>query len=726
MINILPVWESGNFGQNIRVRINGWGVNYNHPEFQGRFDVDGSCSVDEIEPDTTTDTTTSSFGTSVASIVGASASNGRCAVGIAPEATISACNVFADSSSGDISYSVLSNKLESFDISLNSFGLPVCSSDLFIRHRQLRGLQECPFSFQDSSANIDYPCDVCSFTEPTLTEECENSIIEHCRIFYEEDETGCLEYLSLLVGGDGTCNYQSLPEDAREAMETGVTQGRDGKGIIYVFPAGDGYALGEDVNFDGLTNSGLTISVGAVGKDGLHASYSTPGAAVLVSAPGGDREDSASHLTASWEGNGCQDSGVGTIFAAPVVAGVIALVLEANPDLTWREVQGILVSTSKLPFADQISDVGRYQNAATFTHSYLYGFGIVDADAAVDAAKTWVPYSPEERLIGESGLINAIIPDDSTIQISDTIILSNNGEAFIAESVEVSLSLQHVSRGDLEIILTSPLGTESILTPGRRPENTQISQDEQWKLLTIRSWGENAVGTWKLSITDRASCVDSPFETTFLGVEVNCTYLAQEAYCVDGTMADFLANPLSGSKIEELVTTTYDGRTLSEACCACGGGISRISPENILTEWKVVVRGQDAGFAFTPEPSPRLSPTTSPSKMPSTKPSAQPSLSPTTTPSSVPSHAPSVSSAPSLLPSNAPSVSHQPSVSSSPSQSPTRTPTIPVNKTKRLVNIIGSAFAVLLTGGTLYFVLRTPKTTTASIGDEFEANGKIV
>jgi len=63
------------------------------------------------------------------------------------------------------------------------------------------------------------------------------------------------------------------------------------------------------------------------------------------------------------------------------------------------------------------------------------------------------------------------------------------------------LDLQHYNRGDLEVTLVSPKGTESILHPGRRPENNN-SGEERWKLTTVRNWGEDPTGTWKLKIKD--------------------------------------------------------------------------------------------------------------------------------------------------------------------------------------------------------------------------------
>ena len=97
------------------------------------------------------------------------------------------------------------------------------------------------------------------------------------------------------------------------------------------------------------------------------------------SGPGGDRDTFGNHWTAR-AGGGCFDAQYGTSFSAPAVAGGIALMLEANPSLTWRDVQGIIASTSTVVSEEDPSWV---TNGAFLRHSNLYGFGIFDAVSAV-------------------------------------------------------------------------------------------------------------------------------------------------------------------------------------------------------------------------------------------------------------------------------------------------------------------------------------------------------
>jgi subtilisin-like proprotein convertase family protein len=252
----------------------------------------------------------------------------------------------------------------------------------------------------------------------------------------------------------------------------------------------------------------VCLSVGAVGRDGKHASYSTPGAALLVTAPGGDIESYSNNIVAS-PGGGCQDITIGTSFAAPIVAGVVALILEANPSLTWRDVQGVLAISSQR-MGDE--DSSWTTNSAGVSHSYLYGFGLVDATTAVAVAQSWMNYSPELQITGESGTISLTIPDYPSGPVSSIISIEAD-DAFKTEWATVYLSLSHSSRGDLDVILISPTGTESILHPGQRPENTQV--DERWKLSTVRNWNEPANGDWTLRIVDRrAGDIDSSLSST--------------------------------------------------------------------------------------------------------------------------------------------------------------------------------------------------------------------
>jgi subtilisin family serine protease len=108
-------------------------------------------------------------------------------------------------------------------------------------------------------------------------------------------------------------------------------------------------------------------------------------------------------LTTTDLDNGCRDDFGGTSGSAPIVAGAVALILEANSNLTYRDVMHVIVNSSfknDPNNADWYNSRGvkliftRSVNSAGFNHSYLYGFGRIDATAAVNLASTWTLVGP--------------------------------------------------------------------------------------------------------------------------------------------------------------------------------------------------------------------------------------------------------------------------------------------------------------------------------------------
>lgn len=558
------------------MRINDDGVDNLHPEFSSKFDLEGSC--EEYAPRRMS---TDVHGTGVASIVAGSA-NHYCAVGVAPDATISSCFIELQATTPAKLGSVLDVKLDQMDVSVNSWGIVTCFRTS--THRRIQEGDNCTFAKDHAFS----PCDYCHFNTSTggLNQHCETSIVSYCALYYEDDYEACSEYLDLFT----KCEYNALSPEQQTALVNGVHNGRDGKGIIYVFAAGNSYSLGGDANFDGWVNSRFTISAAAVGKDGLHASYSTTGSALFIAAPGGDIESLRNNIVAM-PGGGCHDITVGTSFAAPFTAGVVTLMLDTNPDLGWRDIQGILAMTSTK--TDSMDDSWT-TNAAGFNHSYKYGFGIVNAEEAVKAAASWTNFDNEKQLLAESGVVNVTIIDDPAFTSSSAVLINEeSGADFVVETVVVYLDLLDGSRGDLEIVLTSPGRTDSILHPGMRPENTQLPSNERWKLMTVRNWGEGAAGEWKLSLVDKAAgvlseCVDKPFQFVWSslnneelnGAVTTCATLEMARGCANGTaLSNFV------SQIED-----ESGVTPVEACCACGGGMP--APKaSMLRSWRMVVYG---------------------------------------------------------------------------------------------------------------------------------------
>ena len=145
----------------------------------------------------------------------------------------------------------------------------------------------------------------------------------------------------------------------RAALEDAVTTGRGGLGTIFLWAAGNGNGSGDDSNYDGWANSVQALSVSAVTDKGEQSYYSEPGSNILVCAPsnGGsqgvtttDRAGSAGYNSGGGgdytDANYTRTFG-GTSSATPLTAGVVALILQANPAWGWRDVQEILLSSAR-------------------------------------------------------------------------------------------------------------------------------------------------------------------------------------------------------------------------------------------------------------------------------------------------------------------------------------------------------------------------------------------
>lgn len=187
------------------------------------------------------------------------------------------------------------------------------------------------------------------------------------------------------------------------AIERAVTEGRNGRGVIMVRAGGNARAAGRNANDDAYVNDPRAIAVGAVWQNGRFNDYSNPGANILVSAPGGIAGDGL--FTTDRRGslglNGITFPAMpdlsdyvfrslgfnGTSSAAPLVSGVAALVISANPQLTYRDVQQIFIHASNPLDA---GDPDTRPNAAGYFVNHNTGFGVLDAGRAVELAKRWV------------------------------------------------------------------------------------------------------------------------------------------------------------------------------------------------------------------------------------------------------------------------------------------------------------------------------------------------
>jgi kexin len=344
--------------------------------------------------------------------------------------------------------------------------------------------------------------------------------------------------------GHGTLDSPNIAW--RSAINTGLASGRGGHGTIYTWAAGNG-APTDNSNYDGYANYRGVIAVAAVNDLGKQSSYSESGANVWVSAPGGEFCDTHAITTTDRTGavgenppapatgyidypqtnyTKCMN---GTSSATPGVAGVIALMLQANSTLGWRDVREILAQTGRmndpgiLNVGSTSTTTGWLLNGTgtpsltnlRYWFNHKYGFGVVDANAAVTAAAGWTNITGTQlthTAAATSGLPISIPDNDTVTGVSNAIAVIGSGIAKI-EFVEITFSSNHTYSGDLAITLTSPVGTVSQLSETHGCLNQHCTVYSGWVFGSAAHLGEAADGSWTLTVKDGAPADTGTFQS---------------------------------------------------------------------------------------------------------------------------------------------------------------------------------------------------------------------
>ncbi|KAI8882672.1 hypothetical protein K501DRAFT_323903 [Backusella circina FSU 941] len=282
-----------------------------------------------------------------------------------------------------------------------------------------------------------------------------------------------------------------------DAMVNGIENGRNGSGSIFVFASGNGGAKDDNCNFDGYTNSIYTITVGAVDRMGVHPYYAESCSAQLVVSYS---SGSGGHIYTTDVGQDqCTNSHGGTSAAAPLAAGVFALVLSIRPDLTWRDMQYLCVQ-SAVPLSLADPDWVDLPSGRKFNHRY--GYGVIDAYKMVESAKTFQNVRPQTNLeLRWKSDVSLRIPDitpttssevvDKEKALTATIDVTQDLLDFAqlgrVEHVTSTLHIEHKRRGDLEILLESPNGiTSQLASPRKNDESVEGFQN--WTFMTVKHW----------------------------------------------------------------------------------------------------------------------------------------------------------------------------------------------------------------------------------------------
>jgi len=285
---------------------------------------------------------------------------------------------------------------------------------------------------------------------------------------------------------------------ASRAFKNGITRGRNGKGSIFVWASGNGGRYKDNCNCDGYATSIYTITVSSTSESGHIPWYSEACSSTLATTYSSGTTSERQIVTTDLH-HSCTLKHTGTSASAPMAAGIIALALEANPSLTWRDVQHLIVKTSQ-PRNLKATDWRTNGLGRKVSHSY--GYGIMDTGAMVSLARNWTLVPEQKKCTISSPYYYKVISPMSYVTI-DLEVDNCPG----INSLEHVVSPIHVSagrkRGDLRIYLTSPQGTRSTLLDAR-PQDYSSSGYIDWPFMTTHSWGENPQGKWELEIHNDA------------------------------------------------------------------------------------------------------------------------------------------------------------------------------------------------------------------------------
>ncbi|CAC5363920.1 FURIN [Mytilus coruscus] len=298
-------------------------------------------------------------------------------------------------------------------------------------------------------------------------------------------------------GPDDGIGFNGPKSITKAALQNGVTYGRNGKGVIYIWAAGNGGTT-DNCNADGYVNSIYTVAITSV-QIGQNAWYAEVCAPVLAAAYGGSKSDK--FLTTTTTPSGCKNKGVeGTSYAAPIASGIVALTLEANPNLTWRDIQHLIVLTSNRNGFNDTYDNWSI-NGAKKEFNQVLGFGLMDAEGMISYGKNWVPVPIQQTctLSKRSPSLN------TTTAVYDSITVTSRDCSSInyLEHVVVDITFSYSSlRGSTQLYLISPSGTISHLLHYRYQdeEDTSAAGNQTWAFMSVHFWKENPTGTWYLEI----------------------------------------------------------------------------------------------------------------------------------------------------------------------------------------------------------------------------------
>ncbi|UYV72888.1 Fur2 [Cordylochernes scorpioides] len=449
-MNVLPAWEAGYTGKGVVVTILDDGIQTNHPDLIQNYDPLASTDINGNDDDPSPQDDNKN---KCAGEVAATAFNEFCGIGIAFNASIGGVRMLDGT---------VTDEVEARALSLNRDHIHIYSAS---------------WGPEDDGKTVDGP--------------------------------GRL---------------------AKQAFIEGIQQGRGGKGSIFVWASGNGGRFKDNCNCDGYTNSIYTLSISSATQEGQKPWYLEECSSTLASTySSGTFGQDLSVVTVDMDTSYfkqlgknknpdisrlCTKSHTGTSASAPLAAGICALALEANPNLTWRDMQHLTVMTSR---PQPLLHVEGWSTNGVGRHfSHKFGYGMMDAAAMVNLAKSWSTVPPQvvcrTQVFSDHWVIQPHTPLE--VSINTDGCRDTTSEVNFLEHVQVVLSLNFHPRGSLHIQLVSPSGTRSsLLLP--RPYDTDQHALTDWPFLSVHFWGEAPQGTWTLVVANEGSHLSLTSGTLF-------------------------------------------------------------------------------------------------------------------------------------------------------------------------------------------------------------------
>ena len=360
--------------------------------------------------------------------------------------------------------------------------------------------------------------------------------------------------------------------------------GRGGLGTVVVFSAGNGG--GDDSsNFHNLQNSPYSIAVGAVDRDGEASSFTSLGANVLLSAAGRD-------VFTTEPGERFETKATGTSFSAPAVSAVAGLMLEANDQLGYRDVQQILgLSARREGLGEGISwgdgwvmNGSDHFNGGGKAFNDSFGFGFLNAHDAVRLAETWTlqqTAANRDTVSVEKDTSNAKLISDKVSHLQFAIDVDKD---IAIEHVQLQLDFFWRNTADLDVYLTSPDGTK-IRMVHDIPLTGGIDDLRNFKFGSVATMGENGSGRWIVDIHDRAPGSRDKNGDAHIGVVKDITLSIHGR--TDGLKNDTY---FYSDEFDSMAAADMSRRGLIDA----NGGIDAINAAMVTTDSKLDLSGASA------------------------------------------------------------------------------------------------------------------------------------